>query len=125
MAVAVTAARRFGFTPKRVCCGNAIKRRARRKSAEKSHDRPREVAVASLPNKKPREGITIMSKARWLLSAGVFVFAAPAFAQPTQDTVPTQESPTEEGAVDQEEGELREGDVQDDGVIVVTAQGRA
>jgi outer membrane receptor protein involved in Fe transport len=65
-----------------------------------------------------------MSKARWLLSAGVFVFAAPAFAQPTQDTVPTQESPTEEGAVNQDR-ELREGDVQDDGVIVVTAQGRA
>jgi hypothetical protein len=43
-----------------------------------------------------------MSKTRWLLSAGAFVFAAPAFAQPTQDTVPTQESPTEEGAIDQD-----------------------
>jgi outer membrane receptor protein involved in Fe transport len=61
-----------------------------------------------------------MSKARWLLSAGAFVFAAPAFAQPTQDTVPTQESPTEEGAVDQDETPTIE-----DGVIVVTAQGRA
>ena len=48
-----------------------------------------------------------MSKARWLLSAGAFAFAAPAFAQPTQDTVPTQESPTEEGAV-QQETELEE-----------------
>jgi len=65
-----------------------------------------------------------MSKARWLLSAGAIVFAAPAFAQPTQDTVPTQESPTEQGAADQEE-EVQEGVRQEDGVIVVTAQGRA
>jgi outer membrane receptor protein involved in Fe transport len=54
-----------------------------------------------------------------LLSAGAFVFAAPAFAQPTQDTVPTQESPTEEGAVQQDETAPEEG------VIIVTAQGRA
>lgn len=60
-----------------------------------------------------------MSKTRWLLTAaGSFAFAAPAFAQPTADTVSTQPSPTEEGAVDQEPA------AGDDGVIVVTAQGR-
>jgi outer membrane receptor protein involved in Fe transport len=62
-----------------------------------------------------------MSKARWLLSAGAFVFAAPAFAQPTQDTVPTQESPTEEGAIEQD----AEVTPEQEGLIVVTAQGRA
>ncbi|HZG46280.1 MAG TPA: TonB-dependent receptor, partial [Allosphingosinicella sp.] len=62
-----------------------------------------------------------MSKTRWLLSAGAFVFAAPAFAQPTQDTVPTQESPTEEGAIDQDAEVPQE----QEGLIVVTAQGRA
>ncbi len=62
-----------------------------------------------------------MSKARWLLSAGAVFFAAPAWAQPTQETVPTQESPTEEGAVQQEQGEPQFGE----DVIIVTAQGRA
>ena len=61
-----------------------------------------------------------MSKTRWLLSAGAFVFAGPAFAQPTPDTVPTQESPTEEGSVAQDEDQGEGG-----GVIIVTAQGRA
>jgi hypothetical protein len=76
--------------------------------------------ACSFPSKyNPREGIPCL-KARWLLSAGAFVFAAPAFAQPTQDTVPTQESPTEEGAVDRT-GESRRAE----GSIVVTAQGRA
>ena len=55
-----------------------------------------------------------MSKARWMLSAGAFVFAAPAFAQPAQTPVPTEPSPTEEAAV-QEDGST----------MVVTAQGRA
>jgi iron complex outermembrane recepter protein len=62
-----------------------------------------------------------MSKARWLLSAGVFVFAAPAWAQPTEDTVPAQESPTEEGSVEQQ-GETN---APEDSTIIVTAQGRA
>jgi len=62
-----------------------------------------------------------MSKARWLLSAGAFVFAAPAWAQPTPDTVPTQESPTEEGAVQQDDAAQSA----QEGVIIVTAQGRA
>jgi outer membrane receptor protein involved in Fe transport len=62
-----------------------------------------------------------MSKARWLLSVGAIAFAAPAFAQPTEDTVPTQESPTEEGAVEQDEQVPEE----QEGLIVVTAQGRA
>ncbi len=62
-----------------------------------------------------------MSKARWLLSAGAFAFAAPAYAQPTTDTVPQEESPTEEGSVQQAAPqEAGEGNT-----IVVTAQGRA
>jgi len=62
-----------------------------------------------------------MSKARWLLSAGAFIFAAPAWAQPTRDTVPTQESPTEEGGVQQDDT----AQAPEEGVIIVTAQGRA
>jgi iron complex outermembrane recepter protein len=63
-----------------------------------------------------------MSKTRWLLSAaGICAFASPAFAQPTQDTVPTQESPTEEGGVQQSDTEA----APEEGVIFVTAQGRA
>ena len=59
-----------------------------------------------------------MSKTRWLLSAaGACALAAPAYAQPTQDTVPQQESPTEAGSV--EPGQ------EPDDVIFVTAQGRA
>ncbi len=65
-----------------------------------------------------------MLKARWLLSVGAIAFAAPAFAQPTEDTVPTQESPTEQGAVDQDEDELQPGQ-EEEGTIIVTAQGRA
>jgi outer membrane receptor protein involved in Fe transport len=56
-----------------------------------------------------------------MLSAGAFVFASPALAQPTQDTVPTQESPTEEGAVQQSDTTQ----APEEGVIIVTAQGRA
>jgi len=62
-----------------------------------------------------------MSKARWLLSAGAVFCAAPAWAQPTEDTVPTQESPTEEGAVQQPDPSPQPGE----NVIIVTAQGRA
>jgi len=50
-----------------------------------------------------------------MLSAGAFVFAAPAFAQPAQNTVPAQDSQAEEAAAPEEDGT----------VMVVTAQGRA
>ena len=64
-----------------------------------------------------------MSKYTWLLSAGIFAMATPAYAQPTpaqpdQQPAPT-DSPTEQAAV-------QEGDTGNDGApdIVVTAQGR-
>ena len=61
-----------------------------------------------------------MSKSYWLLSAGLFALATPAYAQPEpvqpeQQPAPT-DSPTEEGAVEQSE----EGSPD----IIVTAQGR-
>jgi iron complex outermembrane recepter protein len=65
-----------------------------------------------------------MSKVRWMLSAGAFAFAAPALAQPTQDTTPQQPSPTEQGAVTPESQRSAD-DTQDEGTIIVTAQGRA
>src|SRR5689334_5807511 len=62
----------------------------------------------------------IMSKARWLLSAGFIFAAAPAFAQPTQSTTPSQPSPTEQGAPQNpDETPVPESS------ITVTAQGRA
>src|SRR3712207_3031142 len=70
-------------------------------------------------------GGEIMLKARWLLSAGFIVTASPAFAQPTQDTTPQQESPTEEGAVQNQDEALPEEGAPNDGSIIVTAQGRA
>ncbi|HEX8366075.1 MAG TPA: TonB-dependent receptor [Allosphingosinicella sp.] len=64
-----------------------------------------------------------MSKYTWLLSAGIFAMATPAYAQPTpaqpdQQPAPT-DSPTEQAAV-------QEGETGNDGApdIVVTAQGR-
>ncbi|HEX9932022.1 MAG TPA: TonB-dependent receptor plug domain-containing protein, partial [Allosphingosinicella sp.] len=64
-----------------------------------------------------------MSKSYWLLSAGLFAMATPAWAQPQpvqpdQQPAPT-DSPTEQGAV--QEADETEGGAPD---IVVTAQGR-
>jgi outer membrane receptor protein involved in Fe transport len=64
-----------------------------------------------------------MSKSYWLLSAGLFAIATPAWAQPQpaqpdQQSAPT-DSPTEQGAV--QEGETGNNGAPD---IVVTAQGR-
>ncbi|HYJ29363.1 MAG TPA: TonB-dependent receptor plug domain-containing protein, partial [Allosphingosinicella sp.] len=60
-----------------------------------------------------------MSKSYWLLSAGLFAMATPAYAQPDPDQSATTDSPTEQGAV-QESDENTGGAP----VIVVTAQGR-
>jgi len=64
-----------------------------------------------------------MSKSYWLLSAGLFAIATPAYAQPEPAQPDQQSAPTDSAT---EQGAVQEGDENTGGapVIVVTAQGR-